>query len=213
MYLSRVELDTESRNTIMALVSPQKLHGAIESAFNGERRRRLWRIDKLGNKLYVLIVSEDEPVLDGIVSQFGNGNAGEIRSYDALLNRLKAGSIWHFRLTANPTKGARDKNDPMARGVVTAHCSEHYQKKWLSDRAEKHGFSLTDDDFMVTETKWLHFRKRGSRPVTLLSVTYEGTLIITDPEMFSKILCEGIGRGKAYGLGMMTVIRGGENGV
>ena len=31
-------------------------------------------------------------------------------------------------------------------------------------------------------------------------------LTVTDAELFKKLLTEGIGRGKAYGLGLMTVI-------
>ena len=38
MYLSRVELDLTRRSTMAALAAPQKLHGAVESAFAGERR-------------------------------------------------------------------------------------------------------------------------------------------------------------------------------
>ena len=35
----------------------------------------------------------------------------------------------------------------------------------------------------------------------------------TDPEAFKALLCEGVGRGKAYGLGLMTIIhRGGDHG-
>ena len=57
MYLSRVELDPTRRSTMTALAAPQKFHGAVESAFSGERRRRLWRLDRLGEKLYLLLLS------------------------------------------------------------------------------------------------------------------------------------------------------------
>ena len=63
MYLSRVELDPTRRSTMAALVAPQKLHGAVESAFAGERRRRLWRLDRLGERLYLLLLSEDAALL------------------------------------------------------------------------------------------------------------------------------------------------------
>ena len=45
--------------------------------------------------------------------------------------------------------------------------------------------------------------------MTLLAVTYEGVLQVTDPEAFRNLLCQGMGRGKAYGLGLLTVMRGG----
>ena len=67
MYLSRVELDPTRRSTMAALAAPQKLHGAVESAFTGERRRRLWRLDRLGERLYLLLLSEDVPELSDVV--------------------------------------------------------------------------------------------------------------------------------------------------
>ena len=71
------------------------------------------------------------------------------------------------------------------------------------------GFALTEDSFTVTRVQWHHFAKRGTRPVSLLAVTYEGVLQVTDPEAFRNLLCQGMGRGKAYGLGLLTVMRGG----
>ena len=189
MYLSRVELDLTRRSTMEALAAPQKLHGAVESAFAGERRRRLWRLDRLGERLYLLLLSEDAP---------------------DLLERVVPGSCWQFRLTANPTKSCKDPKAPAERGSVMAHCSTKHQKQWLLDRAAKHGFALREEEFTVTRVQWQRFAKRGTRPVTLLAVTYEGVLQVTDPEQFRALLCQGMGRGKAYGLGLMTVMRGGN---
>lgn len=56
MYLSRAELDPTRRSTMIALTSPQKFHGAVENSFSGERRRRLWRLDSLNGKLYLLLL-------------------------------------------------------------------------------------------------------------------------------------------------------------
>lgn len=176
MYLSRVELDLTRRSTMEALAAPQKLHGAVESAFAGERRRRLWRLDRLGERLYLLLLSEDAPDLSGVVEQFGTGAAAETRSYDPLLERVVPGSCWQFRLTANPTKSRKDPKVPAERGSVMAHCSTKHQKQWLLDRAAKHGFALREEEFTVTRVQWQRFAKRGTRPVTLLAVTYEGVL-------------------------------------
>lgn len=137
MYLSRVELDPIRRSTMTALATPQKFHGAVESAFSGERRRRLWRLDRLGEKLYLLLLSEEMPDLSGVVEQFGTGAAPESRNYDPLLARITPGSRWQFRLAANPTKSCKDAQKPAARGTVAAHCTTQYQKQWLLDRAGK----------------------------------------------------------------------------
>ena len=98
----------------------------MESAFTGERRRRLWRLDRLGERLYLLLLSEDVPELSGVVEQFGTGAAAETRSYDPLLQRVEPGSSWQFRLTANPTKCCKDPKAPAERGTVAEpHIARH----------------------------------------------------------------------------------------
>lgn len=201
------------RSAMTALNSPQKLHGAIESAFNSEeRKRKLWRIDKLGEKTYLLLLSEDKPNLSSAVEQFGvlgTEHGFETKDYTPLLERIEDGSIWHFRLTANPTISLSKKCKTGERGKVEAHISDKYQMKWLLDRAEKYGFTLSEDDFCVTGVKWYIFRKGAERNrVSILSVTYEGTLKVTDKKAFCEALINGIGREKAYGLGMLTVVKG-----
>lgn len=210
MYLSRAELDPARRSTMMALVSPQKFHGAVENSFPGGRRRRLWRLDRLGEKLYLLLLSEDEPDLTGLCEQFGTGARPETRCYDPLLERITPGSLWTFRLTANPTCSEKNPADRMARGTLKPCYLEVEQEKWLLTQAEKHGFRIPDGAFQVTGKQTYHFLKKGRRSVTLLAVTYEGILQVTDPEKFREMLCHGVGRGKAYGLGLMTILHGGN---
>lgn len=208
MFLSRVSLDLHKRATMIALANPQRFHGAVEQAFPGERRRRLWRLDPLGEKLYLLILSEDAPDLSDIVKQFGSGDPGETKSYDPLLERIVSGSVWHFRLAANPTTSKVPSSGPLERGKVQAHITPEFQEAWLRARAEKHGFHLKS--LQVTGSRWLRFRKgQQRRLVTLLSAVYEGVLEVTDPVLFRQVLTEGIGRGKAYGQGLLTVTRGG----
>lgn len=208
MYLTRVELNTERRETMRALSSPGILHGAVERCFAGERKRRLWRVDTLGHKTYVLILSEDMPDCSGITAQFGYaGMPWETKNYDALLSRLAEGQVWRFRLRANPVHSKSASKD--ARGTVYAHVTTGYQKKWLLDRAEKNGFALNDDDFDVVDTKWELFKKHSNEK-TILSIStveFEGVLRVTDREAFIAALTNGIGRAKAYGCGLLTIMR------
>lgn len=180
MYLSRTELDPARRSTMIALTSPQKFHGAVENSFSGERRRRLWRLDRLNGKLYLLLLSEELPDLTGLCAQFGTGAAPETRRYEPLLERVTPGSCWQFRLTANPTRTRKDPADPLARGALKPCYLEAEQEQWLLEQAGKHGFALTEGAFQVTRKQTCHFRKNGKRPVTLLAVTYEGIPVVTD---------------------------------
>lgn len=211
MYLSRMQLDVTKRATMRALAAPNLFHGAVESAFPGERRRNLWRIDELDGKKYLLLLSEEKPELSGAAEQFGAGNAEpawETRTYAPLLERIENGGVWHFRLVANPTVSLAD-GQKSRRGKVNAHITTEYQAEWLLKRAEKHGFSLRPEDLLIRRSQWYSFCKGADRAhtVTLLAVTYEGTLTVTDRMLFRQTLTEGIGRAKAYGMGMLTVVR------
>lgn len=203
MYLSRITLNTALRETMKALVSPNLFHGAIERSFDGARARRLWRIDDLNGKKYILIVSESIPDLRQFAEQFGIAGEYETRDYSPLLNRITEGGKWQFRLTANPVVTKMN-------GKIMAHVTPEYQKKWLADRAEKLGFSLDEDEFQTVQSKWYDFHKKdgkGGARVRLLSVTFEGMLTVKDAGRFRETLCSGIGREKAYGQGMLTIIR------
>lgn len=191
-----------------ALVSPNLFHGGIEAAFPGERTRKLWRIDKIGYHCYLLLLSDKKPMLEHMVKQFGfseKEQGWEIKDYHTLLNKVSNNTVWHFRLVANPTKSF--SNGSGKRGSIHAHSIPYYQKKWLIDRCERNGFLVKEEEFTILESKWKRFHKGAERnkTVTLLAVTYEGVLRITDVEKFQKVLLEGLGRGKAYGMGMLTI--------
>lgn len=192
------------RETMKAMVSPSLFHGAIESSFDGERARRLWRIDDLNGKKYILIVSEAMPDLKAFAEQFGYAGEYETKDYSPLLDRILDGGKWQFRLTANPVVSK-------SHGKIMAHITPEYQKKWLGNRAEKLGFSLDEDEIQTVQSKWYDFCKKdgaGSSRIRLLSVTFEGILTVTDAKQFKETLCNGIGREKAYGQGLLTIVRG-----
>lgn len=210
MYLTRMRLDTDRRGTMKGLSNPNLFHGAIEQSFHGERQHPLWRIDTLHGQLYLLILSEQIPDMSKAVEQFGDADyLPETRDYSTLLNRIKLHTRWYFRLTANPTYSKSGENGAGKRGALHAHKVPHFQKEWLEKKqAIKHGFTVNQDDFEVVSNQWFHFKKGSERNrISLLSVTYEGVLTVTDSEKFVNMLCHGIGRGKAYGMGLLTVVR------
>lgn len=208
MYLSRIRLSSTKRTTMRALADVKLFHEALENCFPGERPRVMWRLDKLKDSSYVLVLSVNKADLSPFCQQFSDSNdAWETKDYEPLLARLKDGNIWRFRLSANPTYCVKARGDRRNfRGKVSAHITTEKQKEWLIKKSTSNGFQLATDGFDVTENKWFRFYKSG-KPVTILSVTYEGLLMITDVELFRKALVDGIGRGKAYGMGLLTVIR------
>jgi CRISPR system Cascade subunit CasE len=211
MYLSRIALDAERRETMQALAWPQYLHAAVEQSCPFPGQRKLWRIDWLGEACYLLLLSQLRPDFASIIEKFGyTEGRGESKDYNPLLARLQKGQVWRFRLRANPViYRSRENRQPLDRGKVFAHATSQQQKQWLLDRAEKYGFLLAEDAFEVVHTEWKIFRKNpaGKNEVKLRIATFEGVLTISDLERFKHALLSGIGRAKAYGCGLLTIAR------
>jgi CRISPR system Cascade subunit CasE len=217
MYLSRIELNTRRKGTMTALASPQKLHAAVESSFplsTEKDGRNLWRIDKLGNALYLLVISNGKPDFSHIVEQFGWPSAEqkwETKNYVQLMERIEAGQRWQFRLRANPVHSVKQASgiqtqEPAKRGKVYAHVTVQQQEQWLLERAAKYGFKLQEGSFRVVQQEVRRFMRRR-KPVTLGIATFEGILEVADAMLFLRALACGIGRAKAYGCGLLTIAR------
>ena len=211
MYLTQMQLDLNNHRTLAALDAPSKFHGAIESAFEGARRRNLWRIDRRNGQAYLLLLSSEQPDLGQAAEQFAPpGGSWTTRDYAPLLEQVQTGSHWRFRLCANPTYST--PAGPGQRGRVCAHSTPKHQMLWLVKQGEKHGFTLSLDQFAVTKSVWYRFKKGNTgKTVTFLSVTYDGLLKVCDAARFRAALCGGIGSGKAYGAGLMTLVRAGAD--
>lgn len=211
MYLSRVALDTKKRETMQALVIPSLMHGAVEQSFDGPRQRNLWRVDWVGDKCYLLVVSPSKPDFSHLLHQFGyqdHDRGWESRDYDTLMNRIKEGDIWKFRLKANPVQSCiTDKDPKTGRGRIHAHVTQDQQRTWLMKRAEKYGFSIGEDSFDVVHTQWEKFPKsrKGGSEITLRTATFEGTLTVSNAPTFIETLKTGVGKAKSYGCGLLTI--------
>ena len=208
MYLTRVKLDVVKRETQKALSANGRFHGAIERAFVQKQSRNLWRIDKFCGEYYMLILSEVIPDMDDFIRQFGtNSSLAETKEYAPLLERISVNSIWQFRLVANPTHCVKTE---AGHGKVMAHVTTEHQMEWLKGKASQNGFEIMEDNCLVSANEWKNFYKNADgrdMKVKLLLVSYEGILRVTDENAFKQALVNGIGRGKAYGAGLLTVSR------
>lgn len=206
-YISRVEIDTGNRRKIAELTHLGAYHNWVEKSFPeefaaGERSRKLWRIDHLNRRSYLLIVSQSEPDIRQLEA-YGVSGTGQCKTYDAFLQSLTHGQKMSFRLTANPARAAKQENQ---RGRVYPHITVEKQLEYLEKRAERLGFSLVGHDYQIVQRDFPILRKKGGKSIKLARAIYEGSLIIENAEIFRKTLTEGVGKEKAYGFGMMTVV-------
>lgn len=206
-YISRVEIDTNNRRKIANLTHLGAYHNWVEISFpeefsTGKRSRKLWRIDQLRGRNYLLIVSQSEPNITQLET-YGVPGTGQCKAYDGFLKNLKNGQKMSFRLTANPVRSVMEDGK---RGKVYPHITVEKQLEYLEKRAEGLGFSLVEGDYQIVQRDFPILRKKDGKNIKLARAIYEGNLIIKDVDNFRKTLTEGIGREKAYGFGLMTVV-------
>ncbi|MDO5650234.1 MAG: type I-E CRISPR-associated protein Cas6/Cse3/CasE, partial [Gallicola sp.] len=123
MYLSRVEIDLHNRQKIRNLSNLSAFHNWVEQSFPSEieqgiRTRKLWRIDQLGGRRYLLVVSSLPPDLIRL-EKFGVEGSAQTRTYDAFLGTLKNGCRARFRVVLNPVIAVKESNS--SRGRVKPH--------------------------------------------------------------------------------------------
>ena len=208
MYLSRVEIDSQNRKKIKDLTHLGAYHNWVESSFPNEcdgniRSRKLWRIDMLKGKKYLLLVSEEKPDIE-CFEKYGVSGSGNTKSYDKFLEAIQEGLIYRFRVTLNPVKAI--SQGVGKRGRVVPEITAEQQLCFLEARVDRYGFKLIPDEYQIVERCWEPFRKQGQKMIRLSKATYEGVLEVKDKGVFYKTLTEGIGKKKAYGFGLMTVI-------
>ncbi|HEX6077566.1 MAG TPA: type I-E CRISPR-associated protein Cas6/Cse3/CasE [Micromonosporaceae bacterium] len=218
MFLTRMQLNPARRVARALLGSPQAMHAAVLAGFPDARPtsdgRILWRLDTYQDHRTVLYVaSPEKPDFTHLLEQFGwpTTSAWDTKSYAPLLDSLRIGQRWQFRLAANPVHSVRLKGWSDTKPV--GHVTVKQQEQWLLDRAPRLGFRIADDvgptgepDFAVVARMSRRFDRKGSK-VTLVTATYEGHLEVTDPAVLRHALTHGIGRAKAYGCGLLTLAR------
>lgn len=219
VFLTKIQLNPGRRETLRLLASPQRLHAAVLGAFPPDRladatSRVLWRLDQpQRHELSLFVVSQQRPSLEVLEEQCGwsQQQSGRVADYRPFLDGLDEGQAWRFRLTANPVRSVRTAHGE--RGKVSPHLTVEQQREWLVTRAERHGFSVSDDggegaDVQVTRRDRESFVKGApdeKRRATISRAQFDGVLQVRDPEVLRSSLIHGIGRAKAYGCGLMTL--------
>jgi len=221
MFLTKMPLNPRRRGTHNLMSSPQALHAAVMAGFADGRPtddgRVLWRLDTYDSHRVVLFTaSPDQPDFTHLVEQAGwpTTETWTTRPYDPLLESLRPGQQWQFRLTANPVHSGRRAS--WADTKPLGHVTVKQQECWLLDRTHNAGFRIvprhdsdsadTDPDLAVIERTVRRFR-RGDRQITIAMATFEGHLEITDAAALRRSLTFGIGRAKSYGCGLLTLAR------
>jgi CRISPR system Cascade subunit CasE len=204
MHLTQLRLDPRSAQARRDLADPYDMHRTLVRAFVQDETqtppRFLWRLEPAGawSQPVVLVQSAHLPDWSYLVELPGYLQHGELPQSKtfAPAQLLRAEDRYRFRLVANPTVTRQGKRY----GLV----GEDDQLAWLNRQGERAGFSVIAA--LVSGNDMVQGRKGATR-VSLRRVCFEGVLHAEDAVHLAKALADGIGPGKAFGCGLLSVAR------
>ena len=199
MYLSKLTLNPRHPLARRDLGNPYEMHGTLSWMFEDPKAARvLWRLESERPPV-VLVQSLVRPdssrveARDGFTGYFAQ--LPETKPYE-LVQHLREGQILRFCLEANPTVTRGGRRHGLRR--------VEDQLWWLHRQAEKAGVFLLGATVSRTERR--SFRKRGQEQgIVLWTARFDGILQVRDPQRLCAAIQQGIGHGKALGLGLLSV--------
>ena len=226
LYFSQLVLNERSREVQRDVRDPYQMHRTLCHALddacfaNAEARARarlLFRVEQDG-PLYVMVQSKHKPDW----TRF-HANApteylrGEVQC-KAIEPDLRLDSIWMFRLRANPTK--REGGQPAGqKGKRVGIYREAERLAWLERKAQASGFRLLQVN-VRDEGRAHHLSREGKttsivqvrcevegRKTSFSAARFDGTLQVMDTELFQATLAKGIGAGKGFGFGLLSLAK------
>ena len=142
------------------------------------------------NNRNILLLSNRKPN----IPEFGEVESREIP--ESFLQH----EIYRFEVILNPTK--RDKN---TRKTVPIKGREQILKWFVAKAPASWGFSVKAESLQINNLSVKTFEKKG-HIVTQGSAALQGELTVVDREKFRISFQQGIGRGRAFGFGLLQIV-------
>jgi CRISPR system Cascade subunit CasE len=219
MYLSKVDLDLTKSVVRGDLGDCHRLHQKVMLGFPDRLQtsdnkqnecRKEWQILYRLEGTVLLVQSSIEPNWKRLPEGY---TLDRIKELD--FQTIETGDLLKFRLLANPVKQRTcDRQDetgqplpkadgtgkPQQKTLRRLITREEDQIQWLSARLN--GAKL-EECYVASPGKV----KSNSKSSIIRTVQFDGTLRVINPPDFLNVLMQGIGRGRSYGCGLLSIAR------
>ncbi|MEV1080927.1 type I-E CRISPR-associated protein Cas6/Cse3/CasE [Streptomyces sp. NPDC050211] len=165
----------------------------------------LFRIDDTPNGPHLLLQSTHQPDLTQLPDDYGTSHS---RPLDPLLDALKPGLTIRYRCAASPVRkpGATTRalyNLPAVVPLTGTHADE-----WWTRQAHTAGLqplTLHSHPLDAAQATRTPAQTKNPQRIRHARTRFDGSANITDPDLLRQKITEGIGRGKAYGCGLLSI--------
>jgi len=223
MKLSRLILNPLNRLVAQAIADVQRTHQLVMAGFPSDtgtaartQHSVLHRLetDPRGGALVLYVQSTLAPdwshLPDGFLVQMEdrpNPAVRDLRELDSIMKDR----IARFRLRANPTRkiGTKSIDGEARNGRRVPLRDDERCMEWLIRKGQDHGFELVrspqGQPTVTLIREPIQRGRRGAAAITFEGVRFDGHLRIVDADTFRAAVMHGIGPGKAYGFGLLSI--------
>jgi CRISPR system Cascade subunit CasE len=210
MYLSRLTLNPRSRRVQSEASDPYQMHRSLMRAFpdgiKEMEERVLFRLEAnpRSDGLALLVQSHLEPDWSWLAEPGARGYLLPLPEPNPWVKHfelhLRPGQRLAFRLRANPTIKREGKRRALVR--------EEDQMAWLRRKGEQGGFRVLAARVARQGyvEGWVESTPQRRR-YQMAAVQFDGILEVTDAQQLSDCVAKGIGSGKGFGFGLLSLAR------
>lgn len=196
MFLSKISMDLSRREVALDLADRDRLHRKMLLLFPDfpggapNARERLGILFRVEAPI-ILLQSKIAPVDTRIPAGY---KITATKDVSQVYSSVSSGKEYRFRLEANVAY--RDSETRRRRPLET----EEDIDEWIHRKGAQGGFQVVDYGMEILPPI---LARKGRFTAT----RFDGVLKVNDPTSFTKILADGVGPAKVYGLGMLSVGR------
>lgn len=207
--LTQLELDRRDGRALRLLGDPYELHRFIWTVVGhtDDPGRILYRLEDANGLTSgaPTVLVQTERVAKPII---GNNEPPYVRVRSKSVEvSLRIGATYRFRSRVNPVHSVAVEA-PGTRGKRVGVYDAAKQQEWFERRMQKSGLCIRD--VLHRREPWLQFVRRnhsGRRTLTFSSAFFEGLLEVDDPDKAERAIVSGIGPGKGFGFGLISLAR------
>ncbi|MFG7940718.1 type I-E CRISPR-associated protein Cas6/Cse3/CasE [Streptomyces cacaoi] len=174
----------------------------------------LFRAEDTARGMQILMQSSTEPDPSRLPDGYGQA---ETRSLDRLLRAMDKGTLVNYRCTASPVRKPTANVRKLYNLPAAVPLRGDAAVEWWTRQADAAGMEPLRIEAQAADP--VIGQRGGNTPgaknrVSHARVRFDGTARVTDPDLLRERLAAGIGRGKAYGCGLLTlsIMRGSGQG-
>lgn len=210
MFLSKLVLNDRLQKVHQDLANIHKLHQRIMQGFPDEAvssPRKDWQIlyrqEPNPNSNILLVQSNCEPDWSRLPEGYlipPRQREDQVKSFDLSSWNLSPNHVFQFRIKINPVK-----REAQSRKLIPLYKPADHLA-WFQRKAQDYSFELQSID-SIPVPHIIGKKANNSGRIKIFAVLLQGQLRVQNSERFKIAMAQGIGKGKSYGCGLLSIQR------